>query len=235
MRWPGAALRAGPPWRRGSRSGRRRSSDVRVHGTTHERPIDRFAREDADARSGSQPPYHYTRAPTADRRRRCARGDRRRRATRCRSATSARRSTSARPRPHYVHRRRRHLHRAACEGRPPRGRDGAGALRRPAAPRRPGRRPTPPHWDPAYHALGAVEVRDLTVYETADRELGGANEHARSSIASAQPLPAAAALSARGRAARRSSSRPPSATSRLLPTSSTSSSRSRSAPSPRST
>jgi len=34
-------------------------SDVRVHGTTHARPIDRFARETLTP-VGSQPPYHYT-------------------------------------------------------------------------------------------------------------------------------------------------------------------------------
>ena len=34
-------------------------SDVRVHGTTHERPIDRFARETLTP-LGHQPPYHYT-------------------------------------------------------------------------------------------------------------------------------------------------------------------------------
>jgi DNA replication protein DnaC len=33
-------------------------SDVRVHGTTHERPIDRFAQETLTP-LGSQPPYHY--------------------------------------------------------------------------------------------------------------------------------------------------------------------------------
>ena len=34
-------------------------SDLRVHGTTHERPIDRFARETLTP-LGPQPPYHYT-------------------------------------------------------------------------------------------------------------------------------------------------------------------------------
>jgi hypothetical protein len=34
-------------------------ADLRVHGTTHERPIDRFARETLTP-LGSQPPYHYT-------------------------------------------------------------------------------------------------------------------------------------------------------------------------------
>jgi hypothetical protein len=58
MRWPGAALRAGPPWTPGSRNGHDRR-DVRVHGTTHERPIDRFARETLTP-LGRQPPYQYT-------------------------------------------------------------------------------------------------------------------------------------------------------------------------------
>jgi len=34
-------------------------SDVRVHGTTHERPIDRFGRETL-TRSARSPPYHFT-------------------------------------------------------------------------------------------------------------------------------------------------------------------------------
>ena len=35
------------------------------------------------------------------------------------------------------------------------------------------RSPTRPQWDPAYHALGAVEVRDLAIYEALSTIGGG--------------------------------------------------------------
>ena len=41
---------------------------------------------------------------------------------------------------------------------------------------RPGRRAdveAAPQWDPAYHALGTVEIRDLTIYETLTATGGG--------------------------------------------------------------
>jgi len=72
-------------------------SDVRVHGTTHERPIDRFARETLTRSAasprittprhadGSSPPMRWWRSRPG--------------ATRSRSATSARPSTSGRPPP----------------------------------------------------------------------------------------------------------------------------------------
>lgn len=45
------------------RAGSIEVADLRIHGTTHERPIDRFANE-ALTPLGTRPPYHYERVTT---------------------------------------------------------------------------------------------------------------------------------------------------------------------------
>jgi hypothetical protein len=89
-----------------------------------------------------------------------------------------------------------------------------------------------PQWDPAYHALGAVEVRDLTIYDTLSA-IGGGQEAPRSSIACAVTV-SACGFTGSKRISLRYSSRPPSARCRT-PTFSTSSWRWRSARRPKST
>jgi hypothetical protein len=138
-------------------------SDVRVHGTTHERPIDRFARETLTP-LGSQPPYHYT----APRRRIVA-------ADALVAIAAGRYSVPVRYVGQTVDVRETATHYVIVAGdrciaqHAKAGRHAvvmepahyAGLLRPGVAPRT-----DAPQWDPAYHALGAVEVRDLAIYET---------------------------------------------------------------------
>jgi transposase len=138
-------------------------SDVRVHGTTHERPIDRFARETMTP-LGSQPPYHYT----APRRRIVA-------ADALVAIAAGRYSVPVRYVGQTVDVRETATHYVIVAGdrciaqHAKAGRHAvvmepahyAGLLRPGVAPRT-----DAPQWDPAYHALGAVEVRDLAIYET---------------------------------------------------------------------
>jgi hypothetical protein len=138
-------------------------SDVRVHGTTHERPIDRFARETLTP-LGSQPPYHYT----APRRRIVA-------ADALVAIAAGRYSVPVRYVGQTVDVRETATHYVIVAGdtciaqHAKAGRHAvvmepthyAGLLRPGAAPLT-----DAPQWDPAYHALGAVEVRDLAIYET---------------------------------------------------------------------
>jgi transposase len=145
-------------------------SDVRVHGTTHERPIDRFARETLTP-LGTHPPYHYT-AP----RRRIV-------ATDALVAIAAGRySVPVRYVGQTVDVRETATHYVIVAGdtciaqHAKAGRHAvvmepahyAGLLRPGAAPVA-----DAPQWDPAYHALGAVEVRDLAIYETLSAIGGG--------------------------------------------------------------
>ena len=145
-------------------------SDVRVHGTTHERPIDRFARETLTP-LGHQPPYHYT----APRRRIVA-------ADALVAIAAGRYSVPVRYVGHTVDVRETATHYVIVAGdtciaqHAKAGRHAvvmepvhyAGLLR-------PGATPVTeaPQWDPAYHALGAVEVRDLAIYETLSAIGGG--------------------------------------------------------------
>ena len=138
-------------------------SDVRVHGTTHERPIDRFARETLTP-LGNQPPYHYT----APRRRIVA-------ADALVAIAAGRYSVPVRYVGQTVDVRETATHYVIVAGdrciaqHAKAGRHAvvmepahyAGLLRPGVAPRT-----DAPQWDPAYHALGAVEVRDLAIYET---------------------------------------------------------------------
>jgi len=137
-------------------------ADVREHGTTHERPIDRFARETLTPLAG-QPPYHYE-AP----RRRIVATDalvaiaagRYSVPVRYVGQTVAVRETAT----HYVI-----LAGDTCIAQHAKaGRHAVvmepahyqGLLRPGAAPLT-----DAPRWDPAYQALGAVEVRDLAIYD----------------------------------------------------------------------
>jgi len=184
-------------------------SDLRVHGTTHERPIDRFARETLTP-LGSQPPYHYT----APRRRIVA-------ADALVAIAAGRYSVPVRYVGQTVDVRETATHYVFVAGETciaqhaNAGRQAvvmepahyAGLLR-------PGATPVAdaPQWEPAYQALGAVEVRDLAIYETLSTIGGGASEHAAvSACASIAWRPSCP----------RCSSRRPSATSRT-PTFSTS-------------
>jgi transposase len=138
-------------------------SDLRVHGTTHERPIDRFARETLTP-LGHQPPYHYT----APRRRIVA-------ADALVAIAAGRYSVPVRYVGQTVDVRETATHYVIVAGatciaqHAKAGRHAvvmepahyAGLLRPGVAPRT-----DAPQWDPAYHALGAVEVRDLAIYET---------------------------------------------------------------------
>ena len=138
-------------------------SDVRVHCTTHERPIDRFARETLTP-LGNQPPYHYT----APRRRIVA-------ADALVAIAAGRYSVPVRYVGQTVDVRETATHYVIVAGdrciaqHAKAGRHAvvmepahyAGLLRPGVAPRT-----DAPQWDPAYHALGAVEVRDLAIYET---------------------------------------------------------------------
>jgi transposase len=138
-------------------------ADVRLHGTTHERPIDRFARETLTP-LGTQPPYHYTMP-----RRRIVAADA------LVAIAAGRYSVPVRYVGHTVDVRETATHYVIVAGETciaqhaKAGRHAvvmdpahyAGLLR-------PGPRPLAdaPQWDPAYHALGVVEVRDLAIYET---------------------------------------------------------------------
>jgi transposase len=145
-------------------------SDVRVHGTTHERPIDRFRRETLTP-LGHQPPYHYT----APRRRIVA-------ADALVAIAASRYSVPVRYVGHTVDVRETATHYVIVAGdtciaqHAKAGRHAvvmepthyAGLLR-------PGAPPLAdaPQWDPAYQALGAVEVRDLRIYEVLSASGGG--------------------------------------------------------------
>lgn len=137
-------------------------ADRRVHGTTHERPIDRFAREGLTP-LGARPPYRYERVRV-----------RRVPTDALVALAAARYSVPVR----YVgttvtiHETGHHyeiFHGAHC------------IARHDKAPRhtvvmdpahyegllRPGRGPSspaPPQWDPGYRHLGEIAVRDLALY-----------------------------------------------------------------------
>jgi transposase len=145
-------------------------SDVRVHGTTHERPIDRFAREMLTP-LGTQPAYHFT----ATRRRIVA-------ADALVAIAAGRYSVPVRYVGQTVDVRETATHYVIVAGdtciarHVKAGRHAvvmepahyAGLLRPAARPRT-----DAPQWDPAYHALGDVEVRDLAIYETLSASGGG--------------------------------------------------------------
>jgi hypothetical protein len=138
-------------------------SDLRVHGTTHERPIDRFARETLTP-LGRQPPYHYT----APRRRIVA-------ADALVAIAAGRYSVPVRYVGQTVDVRETATHYVIVAGgtciaqHAKAGRHAvvmepahyAGLLRPAASPIT-----DAPQWNPAYHALGVVEVRDLAIYDT---------------------------------------------------------------------
>jgi transposase len=138
-------------------------SDVRVHGTTHERPIDRFARETLTPLTG-RPPYHY-----AARRRRIVAADA------LVAIAASRYSVPVRYVGQTVEIRETATHYgiwAADTCIAQHAKAGRHAVvMEPAHYRgllRPGARPLDapaPRWDPAYAALGAVAVRDLRLYE----------------------------------------------------------------------
>lgn len=144
-------------------------SDVRVHGTTHERPIDRFARDTLPP-LGHQPPYH----DTAPRRRIVA-------ADALVAIAAGRYSVPVRYVGHTVDVRETATHDVIVAGdtciaqHAKAGRHAvvmepahyAGLLRPGALPRT-----DAPQWDPAYHGLGAVEIRDLAI-DDALTTLGG--------------------------------------------------------------
>lgn len=145
-------------------------SDLRVHGTTHERPIDRFARETLPP-LGHQPPYHYA----APRRRIVA-------ADALVAIAAGRYSVPVRYVGQTVDVRETATHYVIVAGdtciaqHAKAGRHAVvmepahyAGLLRPGAPPLTGA----PQWDPAYHALGAVEVRDLAIYETLSAIGGG--------------------------------------------------------------
>ena len=170
MRWPAAAFTTGPRWRRGSRTGRATVADLRAHGTTHERPIDRFARETLTP-LGSQPPYHYD----ASRRRIVA-------ADALVAIAAGRYSVPVRYVGQTVDVRETATHYRILTGdtciaqHAKAGRHAVvmepahyqGLLRPGAAPPL-----DAPRWDPAYHALGDVEVRDLGLYDALGTIGGG--------------------------------------------------------------
>lgn len=138
-------------------------ADLRVHGTTHERPIDRFALEGLTA-AGSRPPYRYERV--------------RIRQVPCDVLVSIAASRYSVPVRYVgetvtVHESATHYeifhdgtliarhekaqrHSVVMEPEHYRGLIRAGKLPCPAA---------PPQYDPAYLRLGEVAVRDLSVYE----------------------------------------------------------------------
>jgi len=146
-------------------------ADLRLHGTTHERPLDRFAREQL-IRLGSRPPYRYERVRI------------RRVATDALVAVGAARYSvpaeyvgtvvsvqeSA---DHYQFFHQEKL--VACHQKVARHSvvmdpaHYAGLLRvsRAAA------LPPPPRFDPNFSRLGEVMVRDLTLYEAASQNEGG--------------------------------------------------------------
>lgn len=146
-------------------------ADVRIHGTTHVRPIDAFAAEGL-VPLGARPPYRFTRVQT-----RIVPPDA------LVSIAGARYSVPVR----YVGQTVQ-VHETAtqyelvvaerCVAQHAKAARHAvvmepahyaGLLRPPGGPVA----DTPPRWDPAYHQLGAVMVRDLAVYATV-AEIGGA-------------------------------------------------------------
>jgi hypothetical protein len=145
-------------------------SDVRVHGTTHERPIDRFAQETLTP-LGSQPPYHYD----APRRRVVA-------ADALVAIAAGRYSVPVRFVGQPVDVRETATHYVIMTGDTciaQHGKAGRhavvmepthyqGLLRHGATPV-----VDAPHWDPTYQALGAVETRDLAIYEALSTMGGG--------------------------------------------------------------
>jgi transposase len=139
-------------------------ADVRVHGTTHERPIDRFARETLTP-IASRPPYHYA----ATRRRIVA-------ADALVAINASRYSVPVRYVGQTVEIRETTTHYSIYAGEAciaqhvKAGRHAV--VMEPAHYRgllRPGTPSTAapaPRWDPAYATLGAVVVRDLQLYDT---------------------------------------------------------------------
>lgn len=137
-------------------------ADIRAHGTTHERPIDRFARETLTP-LGPHPPYQYT----APRRRIVA-------ADALVSIAAGRYSVPVRYVGQTVDVRETATHYVIVAGETCIAEHAKAArhavvmvpahyhgLLRPGA-------VAPvdaPQWDPAYQALGAVEVRDLGIYD----------------------------------------------------------------------
>jgi len=146
-------------------------ADTRVHGTTHARPIDRFAAE-ALTPLGTRPPYHYERVQT-----RIVPPDA------LVAIAASRYSVPVRyvGQTVTVHETATHYELfvgAACVARHAKaGRHAvvmdpahyAGLLRASGPPTP----PAPPQWEPAYHHLGQVAVRDLGLY-AAIAEAGGA-------------------------------------------------------------
>ena len=137
-------------------------ADVRVHGTTHERPIDRFARETLTPLA-CHPPYH----DAATRRRIVA-------ADALVAIAAGRYSVPVRYVGHTVDVRETATHDIIVAG------DACSAQHAKAGRHavvmdpahyqgllRPGALPLgdAPRWDPAYQPLGAVEVRDLGLYD----------------------------------------------------------------------
>jgi len=138
-------------------------ADVRVHGTTHERPIDRFARE-ALTPLGSQPPYHHT----AIRRRVVA-------ADALVAIAAGRYSVPVRYVGQIVDVHETATHYRILAGETciaQHAKAGRHAVMEPA--HYAGLlRPGAPRWDPAYQTLGTVETRDLTLYEALSTLGGG--------------------------------------------------------------
>ena len=145
-------------------------ADVRVHGTTHERPIDRFARE-ALTPLGHQPPYHYEairrRIVAADALVAIAAG-RYSVPVRYVGQTVEVRETAT----HYVivagdrciaQHAKAGRHAVVMEPAHYQGLLRPGAVPPVAAPR----------WDPAYQALDTVQIRDLAIYEALGAIGGG--------------------------------------------------------------
>ncbi|MFQ5793234.1 MAG: IS21 family transposase, partial [Acidobacteriota bacterium] len=137
-------------------------ADLRMHGTTHERPIDRFVRENLTP-LGERPPYRYERVRV-----------RKVPSDALVSIAAARYSVPIR----YVgttvtvHETASHyeiFHDQECIARHEKANRHA-VVMDPAhytGLLRPGRSAppaTPPRWDPAYHQLGEVAVRDLALY-----------------------------------------------------------------------
>ena len=145
-------------------------ADVRVHGTTHERPLDRFAQETLTP-IGSRPAYQYERVRL-----------RQVPADALVAIGAARYSvpvqyvgatvTVHESATHYVlfHAGERIAQHAKAPRHAvvmdPAHYAGLLRLRGATAP------PRPPQWDPAYHQLGEVEIRDLATY-AALAEMGG--------------------------------------------------------------
>jgi transposase len=146
-------------------------ADLRVHGTTHTRPLDRFAAE-ALTPLGSRPPYRYQRVQT-----RIVPPDALVALAASRYSVPVRyvgRTVSVQETAtHYeLFAGAECVARHAKAGRHAVVMDPAhyAGLLRTSGPPTP---PAPPQWDPAYHQLGQVAVRDLGLY-AAIAEAGGA-------------------------------------------------------------